>query len=57
MHINSSLTCLGRVILGLSKKEKHIPFRDSKLTRILQNYMEGDSYVVLIATIYPINEN
>lgn len=43
MFINSSLTALGRVILALSKKDPHVPFRDNKLTRILSNYMEGES--------------
>lgn len=39
VHINSSLTALGKVVIALeSATEKtHIPYRDSKLTRILQN--------------------
>lgn len=43
ISINSSLSALGRVVLGLNGKDKHIPFRDSKLTRLLQNALSGNS--------------
>jgi kinesin family protein 5 len=48
--INSSLSALGNVILGLSKGD-FIAFRQSKLTRILQNSLKGDSKIVLLATV------
>lgn len=48
--INSSLSALGNVILGLSKGD-YITFRQSKLTRILQNSLKGDSKIVLLATV------
>ena len=59
--INLSLTTLGKVISALSKKSAvtgnngnvHIPYRDSKLTRFLQDSLGGHTRTVLIATISP----
>lgn len=56
--INLSLTTLGKVISALSKKSStggnvHIPYRDSKLTRFLQDSLGGHTRTVLIATISP----
>ena len=55
LHINTSLTALGKVIMALdpSVENSHIPYRDSKLTRILQNSLGGNSFTTLIATIHP----
>ena len=53
-HINSSLSALGNVISALSdEKRSHIPYRDSALTRILQDALGGNSRTVLIATVAP----
>jgi hypothetical protein len=54
-HINSSLTTLGKVIMALdpSAGVSHIPYRESKLTRILQNSLSGNSYIVVLANIHP----
>lgn len=57
--INQSLLTLGRVINALSDVKKngnslsHIPFRESKLTRLLQDSLGGNTKTVLIATISP----
>lgn len=32
----------------------HIPYRDSKLTRLLQNSLGGNSFTVVLATVHPI---
>lgn len=55
LHINSSLTCLGKVVMALdpSSDRSHIPYRESKLTRMLQNSLGGNSYTVLLAAIHP----
>ncbi|KAG0417890.1 Kinesin-like protein KIN-4C, partial [Dictyocoela roeselum] len=51
--INSGLLALGNVISALSKKMKHIPFRDSKLTRLLQASLTGNYNTLMIACISP----
>ena len=49
--INQSLTSLGRVINALTKAEKHVPFRDSKLTYLLKESLGGNSKTCLVCTI------
>ena len=52
--INKSLSTLGLVINSLTDgKSKHIPYRDSKLTRILQESLGGNSKTCLIITCSP----
>jgi kinesin family protein 5 len=51
--INLSLTCLGIVIKALSENHKFIPFRDSKLTRIMKDSLGGNSKTTLIVTCSP----
>jgi len=57
-NINKSLTVLGRVINALTDgKSDYIPYRDSKLTRILQNSLGGNSKTCLVITISPAMYN
>ena len=60
-NINKSLSVLGKVIHCLSKKKKnnnlHIPYKESKLTQILEDSLGGNSSTFLIATISPNEEN
>eukprot|EP01065_Artemidia_motanka_P021536 TRINITY_DN2576_c0_g1_i1.p1 TRINITY_DN2576_c0_g1~~TRINITY_DN2576_c0_g1_i1.p1 ORF type:complete len:815 (+),score=226.22 TRINITY_DN2576_c0_g1_i1:594-3038(+) len=51
--INKSLTVLGTCIHGLVNGEKHIAFRDSKLTRILQPCLTGKGRTSIIVTVQP----
>ena len=52
--INKSLTCLGKIIYMLAnKQEKFIPYRDSRLTFLLKDSLEGRTGIVFIATISP----
>ena len=52
-NINLSLTTLGKVISALSTRSFHVPYRDSKLTRILQDSIGGNTRTCLIATVAP----
>lgn len=55
--INLSLSTLGNVISSLVKKSSHIPYRDSKLTRLLQDSLGGNSKTVMVANIGPADYN
>ncbi|CAN7120958.1 unnamed protein product [Brassica rapa subsp. narinosa] len=53
-YINKSLLTLGTVISKLTdRKASHVPFRDSKLTRLLQSSLSGHGRVSLICTVTP----
>lgn len=63
-YINKSLMALGQVVLGLSDSCKtngeqktnksHIPYRDSKLTRLLQSSLSGNAQMLLMCCISPL---
>ncbi|XP_035223435.1 kinesin-like protein KIF11, partial [Stegodyphus dumicola] len=52
-NINQSLLALGRVITSLSENAQHIPYRESKLTRLLKDSLGGTTKTAIIATISP----
>ncbi|KAJ4290776.1 Kinesin- motor protein [Collariella sp. IMI 366227] len=55
--INKSLLTLGRVINALVDRSPHIPYRESKLTRLLQDSLGGRTKTCIIATISPAKSN
>lgn len=56
--INLSLSALGNVISALvDGKSKHIPYRDSKLTRLLQDSLGGNTKTLMIACVSPADNN
>lgn len=56
-NINMSLLTLGRVITALVEKAPHVPYRESKLTRLLQDALGGRTKTSIIATISPASIN
>ena len=57
-HINVSLSALGNVVNGLATgSEKFIPYRSSKLTRVLTNSLSLNSKIVVLCTVGPSAAN
>ncbi|CAG7709471.1 unnamed protein product [Allacma fusca] len=56
-NINQSLLTLGRVITALVEHAPHIPYRESKLTRILKDSLGGTTKTSIIATVSPAHIN
>ncbi|KAI3958707.1 hypothetical protein MKW98_030372 [Papaver atlanticum] len=61
IHLNRGLLSLGKVIRSLGEKTKkeggHVPYRDSKLTRMLQDSLGVNGKTVMIACVSPANIN
>eukprot|EP01062_Namystynia_karyoxenos_P079251 TRINITY_DN8320_c0_g1_i1.p1 TRINITY_DN8320_c0_g1~~TRINITY_DN8320_c0_g1_i1.p1 ORF type:complete len:1754 (+),score=710.82 TRINITY_DN8320_c0_g1_i1:77-5338(+) len=55
--INASLLALGHVVSALSQGEKHIPWRNAKLTRLLQDSIGGNSRTSIMLTCGPSSEH
>ena len=54
---SQSLLTLGRVITALVERTPHVPYRESKLTRILQDSLGGHTRTSIIATVSPASLN
>ncbi|KAK3873312.1 hypothetical protein Pcinc_021669, partial [Petrolisthes cinctipes] len=59
VNINKGLLALGNVIAALCEEggRGHIPYRDSKLTRLLQDSLGGNSHTVMVACVSPADSN
>ena len=58
VNINKGLLALGNVIVALSSGSSgHVPYRDSKITRILKDSLGGNSKTVMIACVSPADIN
>lgn len=56
-NINKSLANLGNVILALSNRADHVPYRNSKLTHLLMDSLGGNSKTLMLLSISPREEN
>ena len=54
-YINKSLSALGNVMEALDRKASHIPYRDSKLTYLLQDSLGGNSRTMMIVAVTPVD--
>lgn len=54
ININSGLLALGNVIVALCERKPHVPYRSSKLTRLLQPMLEGHARTAMIACVAPV---
>ena len=56
-NINRSLSALGTVMASLQANQSHVPYRDSKLTHLLQDSLGGDSKTLMFCHINPTTVN
>ncbi|GMH22704.1 hypothetical protein Nepgr_024547 [Nepenthes gracilis] len=52
-HINKSLSALGDVIFSLAQKSPHVPYRNSKLTQVLQSSLGGQAKTLMFVQLNP----
>ena len=56
LHSPRSLSAVGDVIAALAAGQKHVPYRNSKLTFLLQDALREHSHVMMVVNITPLPE-
>jgi Kinesin motor domain len=57
VNINKSLSCLADVFVSLGNKAPHIPYRNSKLTMVLQDCLSGDGKALMFVNVSPTSNS
>lgn len=55
--LNAQISALQRILIGIHKNRKILPYKESKLTKVMQNYCNLNSEIVTISHIIPTQEN
>ena len=56
-HVSSALNSLAQVVTALTSKGSEVPYRDSSLTRLLENLFGGNAYAAVVGVVSPVDND